>query len=132
MLEKLNQYKELIAIIVFFLGGFFWIESEFPNKSDLKAELSSVHCLLEGYMKLTQLQIRNQEFEKQIADLGKRLSTAPENGTNALPLSPAMHQEFEQLRSDLADKRNDMKINAAQITQVRDELARNVCGKVMP
>jgi hypothetical protein len=25
MLDKLKEYKELIAIIVFFLGGFIWL-----------------------------------------------------------------------------------------------------------
>ena len=41
MLAKLKEYKELTAIIVFFLGGFLWLEREFdrhPTRGDLKVE----------------------------------------------------------------------------------------------
>ena len=56
-LEKLKQYKEIIAITIFFLGGFFWLQAEFPNKSDLRSEVGSLNCQLKSYMLLTQLQI---------------------------------------------------------------------------
>ncbi|MEI7457612.1 MAG: hypothetical protein WCK93_12910 [Nitrosomonadales bacterium] len=66
MLERLKEYKELIAIIAFFLGGFFWLQSQYPNKSEVKDEFNSIRCQLNSYMKLTQLQIRSQELDKQL------------------------------------------------------------------
>jgi len=132
MLEKLKEYKELIAIVVFFLGGFFWLQAQFPNKSDLKAELDSLHCLLEKYMKLTQLQIRNQELEKQVGELA-RIATevqADDARGGMAPLSPAMRLEFEQRKSDFISRRNDLKANTDEIAKVRDELGRDVCRKV--
>ena len=132
MLEKLREYKELITIIVFFLGGFIWLDTQFPTKSDFKAEMASLNCLLEKYMTLTQLQIRGQELEKQIQDLVKKISEAqPDDPSGrALPLSPAMKLEFEQLKPDLVNRRTDLRSNTTEMEKIRNELARQACGKV--
>ncbi len=129
MLEKLKEYKELIAIIVFFLGGFTWLNTQFPTKSDLKAEIASLNCLLEQYMTLTQLQIRGQQIEKQTQELTRRISEVlPDDiSASSLPLSPAMELEFEQLKADLAAKRGDLRSNATAMEKIRDELARHIC-----
>ncbi len=131
MLEKLKEYKELTAIIVFFLGGFFWLQSEFPSKSDMKGELVSIHCLLDSYMKLTQLQILSQELDKQTSELGRKLSEAPptDAGASALSVSPAMRAEFEQLKVDYAARRNQLGQTTNEMAKIRDELARGVCGR---
>lgn len=132
MLERLKEYKELIAIIVFFLGGFFWLQSEFPSKSDMKGELVSIRCLLDSYMKLTQLQILSQEQDKQVSELQRKLSEAPpaDNGGSGLSVSPAMRAEFEQLKVDYATRRNQLGQTTSEMAKIRDELARGVCGKV--
>lgn len=132
MLQKLKEYKELIAIIVFFLGGFTWLNTQFPTKSDLKAEIASLNCLLEKYMTLTQLQIRGQEIERQTHELTRRITgiLPKENGDTSLPLSPAMKLEFEQLKTDLEARRNDLRSNAGEMEKIRDQLGLQVCRKV--
>ena len=132
MLEKLKEYKELIAIIVFFLGGFIWLDTQFPTKSDLKAEIASLNCLLEKYMTLTQLQVRGQELEKQTQELARRISEVlPDDiSGSSSPLSPAMKLEFEQLKSDHAANRDALRSNKTEMKKIQDELARHVCGKV--
>ena len=134
MLEKLKEYKELIAIIVFFLGGFIWLDTQFPTKTDLKAEIASLNCLLEKYMTLTQLQIRGQEIEKQTHELTKKITgILPEdNVSTGVSLSPAMRLEFEQLKTELDAQRDDLHKNAKEMEKIRDELGRQICGKVRP
>lgn len=129
MLEKLKEYKELVAIIVFFLGGFIWLNNQFPTKGDLKAEIGSLNCLVEKYMTLTQLQIRGQELWKQIQDLATSISDMETNSGN-VHLSPAMKFELNQLKSDFEHNREKYRSNTAEIAKILDELARNVCKKV--
>ena len=128
MLDKLNQYKELIAIIVFFLSGFFWLQSEFPNKDDLKSELGAIRCQLDQYMKLTQLQILNQDQEKQLGALKAQLASSGFDGSEPLAMSPAMKIEFDQLKQDYASTRAQLKQTTIEMTRIRDELQRGVCG----
>ena len=129
MLEKLKEYKELIAIIVFFLGGFIWLNNQFPTKSDLTAEIGSLNCRVEIYMTLTQLQIRGQELVKQTQDLATRITDMETNSEN-VHLSPAMKFELDQLKSDFGHDREKYRSNKAEIKNIMDELARNVCRKV--
>lgn len=127
MLDKLKEYKELIAIIVFFLGGFFWLNNQFPTKKDLKNEVESLSCLLEKYMTVTQRQIRNQELEKQAKDLVATISSM-ENSTSGVPLSPAMKYELEQKKSEINHNRKEYTSNKDVIQKIMDDLARNMCG----
>ena len=129
MLEKLKEYKELIAIIVFFLGGFIWLNNQFPTKSDLTAEVGSLNCLVDKYMTLTQLQIHGQELVKQAGDLATRISDMETDSGDVL-LSPAMKFELDQLKSDFEHNREKYRSNTAEIAKIMDELARNVCRRV--
>ncbi len=131
MLDKLNQYKELIAIIVFFLGGFFWLQSEFPNKNDLKSELGSIRCQLDQYMKLTQLQILSQDQEKQLVTLKTQLSNSGQeaNGNNTQLLSPAMRIELDQLKQDFTSTREQLRQTTVEMAKIRQELQRGICVK---
>ena len=129
MFNKLKEYKELVAIIVFFLGGFIWLNNQFPTKSDLTAEVETLNCLLEKYMTLTQLQIRGQVLEKQLQNLADRISEMESTRGN-VDLSPAMTFEFDRLKSDFEHKRNEYRSNKAEIDKILDELGRNVCRKV--
>ena len=125
MLEKLKEYKELITIIVFFLGGFIWLNTQFPTKSDLTAEIESLNCLVEKYMTLTQLQIRCQELGKQAKNLATRISDMETNSEDA-NLSPAMKFEIDQIKSDFEHNRQKYRSNNTEISKILDELARNI------
>lgn len=129
MLEKLKQYKELIAIIVFFLGGFIWLDNQFPSKDDLKAQVAYLDCQLDMYMTLTQKQIHSQELAKQAQDLAARISEMGNNNDD-LQISPAMKFELDQLKSDFAHNKEQHRLNNVEIDKILDELGRNVCKKV--
>lgn len=131
MLAKIKEYKELIGIMVFFLGGVFWLQNTFPSKSEMRTELISIRCLLDSYMKLTQLQILSQEQDKQVSELRQKLlEVPPDNTSGGLAISPAMRAEFEQLKVDYTTSRNQLGQTTRDMAKIRDELARGVCGKV--
>lgn len=129
MLEKLKAYKEMLAIIVFFLGGLFWIQNQFPTKSDLKAQIGILNCLLDKYMVLTQRQIRSRDLERQQLELTAQINlSADDHAPSRPPISPAMLNELDAKRQELIDVRRDLKTNADEIQKTTEELARNVCG----
>ncbi len=133
MLEKLREYKEVLTIIVFFLGGFFWIQKQYPTKTDLKLEIGVLNCLLDKYMSLTQLQIRGRDLERQAQELSTEISAFGDDQDRPhAPISPAMRQELEAKKADLVAVRSDLKTNTSAIQMTGDELARNLCGKVTP
>jgi hypothetical protein len=133
MIEKLKEYKEVIVIIVFFLGGFFWLENQYPKKTDLKSEIGVLNCLLEKYMTLTQYQIRGQELEKQIQELNNQIQLFyVESKNRSRIVSPGMKHEMDEKKSDLSGKKKDLKENKDAMEKISCELERNVCGKVSP
>lgn len=133
MLEKLKEYKELIGIIVFFLGGFFWIQAQYPTKTDLKSSVGVLNCMLDKYMMLTQLQIRGSDLERQIQEKVSQIdSYGNVPNATAATLSPAMLEELEAKKDDLATNRSELKANTAEMQKINDELQRDVCRKVTP
>jgi seryl-tRNA synthetase len=121
MLDKLKEYKEVVTIIVFFLGGFFWLESQFPKRSDL----ATLNCLLEKYMTITQLQIRNQELEQEIVRIKDQI------GNGGSPqLSPAMTIQLDEIKEDLKNRQSDRRDVIQEMDQIRVDLQMQVCGKV--
>jgi hypothetical protein len=132
MLEKLTQYKELLAIVVFFLGGFFWIQNEFarfPTKTDLRSEIQVLNCLLDKYMILTQLQLRGRELERQVQVLTNQIGADGSDGESGPLTSPAMHRELEDKKAELTTARGDLRGNVTEIQKTNDDLQRNVCRR---
>jgi hypothetical protein len=127
MLEKLKEYKEIITLVVFFLGGFFWVQNQYPSKSDLKAEVASLRCLLDNYMKLTQLQMLSQDQEKQLFELKRKLSDPDSSEASGSSLSPALRLELEQLHVEYSSKVTAQQKTIQDMSKIRDELARGVC-----
>jgi hypothetical protein len=135
MLEKLKEYKELIAIIAFFLGGFLWIEDHFPAKSDLTSQIGSTNtqvevlrCLLKEYMTLTQLQIRQATLNTHIQELDSEINgyTGPVGGHVSLSL-PMM-----QILNSKQKARNDEAANLKSIVDQMDatnaDLEKEICS----
>jgi hypothetical protein len=124
MLEKLNQYKEVITLVVFFLGGFFWIENQFPTKLDLTRQIGVLKCELDNYMKLTQLQIRSRDLERTIQtldqDLGMPIST---------DLPPSFREILDQKKNQRADDIAALKSVNDQIASIFNDLGRQICGQ---
>jgi hypothetical protein len=140
MMDKLKQYQEIIAIIVFFLSGFFWIESQFPQKSDLdsvkkelQAENAVLKCLLKKNMILVQDQIQASTLEKSIKEKTEYLYVLSEKlnkiGSDAQTLSPAMQITLSETKDDVANQKEALKVVIARMQDTKNELERNICGE---
>lgn len=144
MLTKLNQYKEFIAILVFFLGGFFWIDSQYPKKTDLETQLVGVsdkvrgvnddltgqilnlQCLLKKYMELTQLQISAQAKEKKIDNL--RLSIDSFADIEDELMSPEMKRVFAGFEDEHEAEKGALSEIANEIDSIQGDLQLQSCG----
>lgn len=137
MFAKLSQYKEFISILVFFLGGFFWIDSQFPKKSDLETQVSSVNdnlsgqiinlqCLLKKYMELTQLQISAQAKEKKIDNLRQNVESLSDVEPELL--SPEILRVLEGFKGELETEKDALSEIATGIEHIQGELKLQSCG----
>lgn len=128
MLEKLKQYQEIITIIIFFLGGFFWVEDRFPQKTDLDSfekrlqdKNEKLECLLKKNMSLVQDQVRVITLKQEIEEKRKFLSDA---GENIAPLfksktEKALHDDEQELGGVTKDMQ----------TMTKELLQIDVCNK---
>lgn len=137
MLAKLKEYQELIAIIVFFLGGFFWLESQFPQKTDLESvkqelqqENSVLKCLLKKNMMLVQDQIQASALEKNIKEKSEYIYFLSEKlNTEAQPMSPVMLLKLNEAKEDVAAKKDELKKVIARMQEIKNQLEINSCGE---
>ena len=118
-LEKLKQYKEIIAIIIFFLGGFFWLQAEFPNKSDLRSEVGSLNCQLKSYMLLTQLQIgiMGTQSEVQVLRNAKQelIGSRAQFINEGADVPRILTNMIETNESNIANKSRNIEVSIAKI-----------------
>jgi len=125
VLQVLNEYKEIIVVIAFFLGGVFWIQDRFPTKTDLVAQLSFIKCQLDEYMQLTQLQVRHEQLSAQLAQqLGSATTVS-----SKVALSPSMKQTLSDLQTQRAQLRAAGDTASAAMQKISDDLGRNLCAK---
>lgn len=137
MLAKLKEYQELIAILVFFLGGFFWLESQFPQKTDLESvktdlqkENAVLKCLLKKNMVLVQDQIQASALEKSIKEKNEYIYFLSEKlKTDAKSMSPVMQLKLTEAREEVVAQKDDLKTVITRMQDTKNELERNICGE---
>lgn len=140
MLEKLKEYQELITIIVFFLGGFLWLETQFPQKTDLETvkqdlqkENAVLKCLLKKNMTLVQDQIQASALEKSIKEKSEYLYVLTEKldklKTEGQGVSPAMDLSLNETKEEVANKKNELRQVISRMQDTKNELERNICGE---
>lgn len=109
MLEKLNQYKEIITIMVFFLGGFIWMENQFPTKTYLSSQVKLLSCELQEYMKITQLEDRELNLQNEIQDRNGEIQALSASGTDPHgALSPIVEQELAARNLQVTNDTNEL------------------------
>lgn len=138
ILDKLKQYQDIIGIVIFFIGGVFWIQNQFPQKADLesvKTELQKenavLRCLLKKNMMLVQDQIQASALEKSIKEknefadiLAKQLDKMSAEG-----VSPAMVNRLNETKEEIANKKEELKAVILRMQSTKNELEINSCGE---
>lgn len=132
MLNRIKEYKELIAIIVFFLGGFLWLERNFPAKEDLestKRELESKieesRCVSDKQIEITQWQMRERDLEKHIDDLNGQINMYSDTRT----LPPTVKEAIENKKLERQSEKADLKDTKTRIQEIFRALEINTCRK---
>jgi hypothetical protein len=78
-LSKLKEYKELIGIMVFFLGGGFWIYSTFATK----VYVARTQCLLGATIQRVDNEAQSRVFQGDIIDHNVKLARLQKDPTTA-------------------------------------------------
>jgi methyl-accepting chemotaxis protein len=126
MIEKLKEYRDLIGLVVFFLGGLFWVQNQFPTKTDLSDQLGVVKCQLRSYMSLTQDELHVQDLTGKIQDIDQQLAALSEGTAQT---SPSIAGMVEKQRSDRDSYLADLKTTNTQMSDITQSLERQECGK---
>lgn len=137
MLAKLKEYQDLIAIIVFFLGGFFWLNNQFPQKTDLESvkhelqeENAVLKCLLKKNMMLVQDQIQASALEKNIKEKSEYIYFLSEKlNTEGQTMSPVMQIKLNETKEEVAAQKDELKKVIAQMQEIKNQLEINSCGE---
>ncbi len=102
ILARLSEYKETITIVLFFIGGVFWIYSIFATKNQIK----QLKCLLNTNISLIQNQTNSKILLDDIIENELILAKIITRKTNGLPRDDDSRREIElnnavkQLRID--------------------------------
>ena len=91
MLEKLKEYKELITILIFFLGGFVWIYGYFATKTQLR----SMKCVLNANVSLLTGQLQGNTLAQNL-NKNLELQGALEEKAKSDPSSQKMLNGLKQ------------------------------------
>lgn len=79
MLESIKEFKELIAVIVFFIAGALWVFGYFATKDQLK----SLHCITNANMEFLQGQMDSNTLSemliKNLKEQHRIKNTTPED-----------------------------------------------------
>ncbi len=134
MLDKLKEYRDVISLVIFFLGGFVWIQNELPKKDDLEAVKQELliknkvlKCLLKSNMMLVQDQIQANALEKTIKEKQDYLGLSDQ--LREQDMSPAMKATLAEFKEDIANKKKQLTDVVARMETTKSDLERNICGE---
>jgi len=120
LLERLNEYRDLIAFVLLFLGGLGWIYAQFARKEKVKVQNCILSAIIDSTSDKTTVAIRQNEIEGIDLEL-KVLDTKS-------PLS----QEEDSRHKILQDKRRaaEMALNSARDALIEryNNLLKGTCG----
>lgn len=127
-LDKLSEYKEFIAILIFFLGGFFWVFGFFATKkqvTDLTCVLEQNVQMLRGKMEYQFFNDLLEENKNQLRETRSKIRTAKENGQPISTLEDGA-DDFKDQRSTLKADRDKFKV---KMEEALENLTKNNCFK---
>lgn len=112
-LEKLIEYKEFVAILVFFAGGLFWIYGYFATKN----QVDRLSCVMEQNIQMLRGKMEYQYFidlleenKSEIKHVRKSIREAKKNN-QPFEKSEELLLELEEQRTELKSERNKFKTN---------------------
>lgn len=124
VINTLKEYKEIIAILVFFIGGVLWIFGFFATKNEVKKfkyiVLTKVN-IEENYRLLDNLQRELDELTEEKIDLQKRELDLM-NKEEQQGLEPTEIEELLRIRDRLKFIESQTKFSREDIENKNDEI----------
>ncbi|WP_149339154.1 hypothetical protein [Neorhizobium sp. P12A] len=118
LLSKLNEYKEIISIIVFFIGGCIWIYSTFATK----VYVARIQCFLGATIQRVDNEEQSRVFQSDIIDLNIRLARLQKDPATADIIVDI--ETGKQQVADLAKKKSLADETAKKATDAVEECSK--------
>jgi hypothetical protein len=120
-LEKLKEYKELIGIIIFSIGGILWIVAYFATKD----QINTLNCLLNRNIEVVQYQIDQRILSDDMRVLEFDISHLSLQQQRSLPEEQQLQEVNNKQKLALEKYADDDK----RIKEARGIINRNECEK---
>jgi hypothetical protein len=135
VLQKLKDYKEVIALIVFFLGGFTWIQKNFPDKTYLDdrikaqgSKIATLECLLSHNINATDAQLKMKIHSDDIEKFRARSATL--NHKSPATLSEDEKNELDELKRSIENARDDLQKEQNRSDAILSDFKAGKCNNV--
>ncbi|ARN73958.1 hypothetical protein [Oceanicoccus sagamiensis] len=139
LVNKLNEYKEFISILIFFAGGLFWIYGFFATKSQVETmregthvQVSKLNCVLEQNVKMLRGKMEFQYFTDLLEENKQEIREVRRFIRNARQDQQDVHDNEEQLL-ELEEQRSELKTEREKfkrtMEQALDSLTTDGCNK---
>jgi hypothetical protein len=119
--EKLKEYKEIIGIIIFFIGGILWILAYFATKE----QINTLNCLLNRNIEVVQYQINQRILSDDMRVLEFDIVHLSQQQQRSLPEEQQL-QDFHNKQKIVLGKYAD---DDKRIKEAQGIINRNECEK---
>lgn len=121
-LQRLNDFKEFIAILVFFLGGVVWIYDYFATKQ----QLVQFNCLLTASISIARADADTKYLSDKIVEIDLQATELDEKRLKG-PLSAAEKKRLIELTNDSKNKQNEFAAAKQRFEESNQKIQSNLC-----
>lgn len=134
-LSKLKEYKELITVIIFFVGGIVWIYGYFATKSSLTTISAQLQCLLNTHVTLISSEMEHSKLqadkEKIAIELNSKISELEKLKSEAASDKlVGLKEEIVKLEEKYKDFELKYELISKKIGEASDQIKLNNCYRL--
>lgn len=118
-LERVKDFKELVAILIFFGGGGIWLYNYFATKD----QLNQFRCLAMTHLDILRKEKKMERLMVELTELDEKRKAA-----ERIPDTPSKTRELVQASAKAELIRKDMMDTSAEIGKANDVLQKNLCS----
>lgn len=122
LVARLNQYKELIAIAAFFVGGFLWVFGYFVTKS----QFAELKCFAKSNIVVNRETMKLRDAEAAIAESSRRLDDL-EDKRKSGELSDKEKGERKRLDTQVETLKDEIKVARVKLNAAKTKLEDSDC-----
>jgi len=123
VIKTLGQYKELITIFLFFVGGALWIFGYFVTKT----QFTELQCFAKNSIVINREAMRIRDADDAIVDRSKRLEQLDERA-KATPLTEIEKTEHKKIEVDLKKLETSRQAAQDKFDKAQDKILNSSCS----